>query len=111
MRGVIAALFAALALSPAAYAAPLPRLQVAESPFVVRGTGFQPRERVTLTLTAGRKFVRTIVTTSHGTFAVRFFRATSDECNGYAARAVGSRGSRASIRVTRSCTPGDASSP
>lgn len=111
MRGVFAALLVALVLSAAAVAAPLPRLQIAENPFVVRGTGFQPHERIKVMLNAGGRFVRVTVATSRGTFAVGFIRASSDECNGYFASALGNRGSRATLRVTRKCTEGDGSTP
>ena len=108
MRGGTAALLVALALcaSAFAYAAPVPRLRVAEKPFVVRGTNFQPGELIKLTLIAGGTFSRTIRATARGTFVVRFLRASSDECNGYSASARGSNGSRATIRVTRKCTTG-----
>lgn len=111
MRGVIAALLVALALPLLASAATLPRLQIAEKPFVVRGTGFQPRERIKLTLNAGGSFVRTILASSRGSFAVRFVRASSDKCNGYSASALGSNGSRASVRVTRTCSSGAQDAP
>ena len=111
MRGVAAAFLAALALSASAYAAPLPRLQISENPLVIRGSGFQPRERIKLTVRADGTFVRRLIATSRGSFVARFPRIATDECTGFSANALGAHGSRASVLVTRTCASSDESSP
>jgi hypothetical protein len=84
----------------------LPRLTVpSEHPFVVRASGFVAFERIRVTVHAGGKFVRMLVATSRGTFLVRFRSAQTDSCTGYTVSAVGNKGSRATLRLTRECPP------
>ncbi len=102
---MFAAILAAAVMAPAASAAmqATPRLGVSTDPFVVRGTGFKPGERVKVTLvTGGGYFVHTAFALRRGTFAVRFARA-AESCAGYVATARGNEGSRASVKVTREC--------
>ena len=102
---MFAAILAVAVVAPAASAAlrTTPRLGVSTDPFVVRGTGFKPGERVKVTLiSGGGYFVHTTVALRRGTFAVRFARAT-ESCAGYVATARGNEGTRASVKVTREC--------
>jgi hypothetical protein len=97
MRIMLAVVVAALATAVPALAAG-PSVRVATSPFTVRGAGFLPAERVTVYVAAGAERSKTAVATSRGTFAVRFRSLEVGACESYVVRAVGNRGSRASVR-------------
>ncbi|HSL63506.1 MAG TPA: hypothetical protein VK874_02515 [Gaiellaceae bacterium] len=93
------ALAAALALVAAAPAAtaqkPVLRLS-STSPVTVVGTGFQPREKVVVSVTMRGGASAKAVTARNGRFVVRFARTA--RCGLVLARAVGSKGSRAAAR-------------
>ena len=109
LLAVLIASSVALAVT-AAHAATTPTLRVvAQQPLTVRGDGFRGGERVRVTaLTALGLQKRTVVrATSRGRFRVAF-RLPAQPCGGgFAVRAIGSLGSRATLMVTggRVCVP------
>ena len=75
------------------------------APLVVNGSGFRPREAVLLTATIGnrRRFAGPIAR-ADGTFVARFnVRITS--CTNLTVRAIGGRGSRATLKAKPGCEP------
>jgi hypothetical protein len=94
----------ALGVAGSAVAAPSvsdqarPALGVADtSPFVIRGRGFEARERVHVLLAVnGRQLTRSTVAARDGTFRVEF-QVSLGRCGRYSARAFGSKGSSARI--------------
>ncbi len=94
----VAALLALLALAPASLAAGAPKVTLtAVSPAVVYGAGFQPRERVVVTVVAGdARFAKAATASPHGSFRLRFARpATTTGCDRARVSAVGALGGRA----------------
>jgi len=92
-----------------AYAATTPTLRVvAQQPLTVRGEGFRGGERVTVTALTVLGLPKRIVvrSTSRGRFGVAF-RLPAQPCGkGFAVRAIGSLGSRATLMVPgRACVP------
>jgi hypothetical protein len=90
----------------AAIALALLRPQVAvldTSPFMVRGTGFHPGERVTLAITTRARVTRTVIAGPRGGFTLRMTSINLGACAGYAVRATGSMGSRTSMRIIPEC--------
>jgi hypothetical protein len=95
----------ALAASSGPAAPPAPSLRPTLlfgplAPLTVRGAGFQPRERVTVTLEGGRRGVRRVVANRLGRFVTTFEIALLP-CRTVTVRAVGSRGSRALRQLPR----------
>jgi hypothetical protein len=71
---------------------------VSGKPLALRGTGFVPREPVRITLLAGiRRNVRRVTASPAGSFKVAI-APSADGCSLLIAHAVGTRGSRASVR-------------
>ncbi len=97
MRIAAAAALALALVAPAASAvstkASLRVLGV--SPVTVRGTQFQPRERVTVTVSGPGARTTTVTADARGVFTARFAGYAVGECAMYRIRAVGNRGSRA----------------
>jgi hypothetical protein len=76
-------------------------LPVTGDPFRVRGSGFRPRERVRVTITAtssGARVTRRVRATGSGTFGLAFSGVRA--CAGIEGVAAGSRGSRASFQLS-----------
>ena len=73
------------------------------TPFVVRGTRFQPNERVRVVARVDRRHVKTVVATAKGVFRARFPGVSVRDCAGYVVRATGSKGSTAFLRQLPSC--------
>jgi hypothetical protein len=99
-----AALVVAVTLVAAAPAAKRqPRLTIVnESPLVVRGIGFLPRERVTLRATAGDQQAAKIVrATPTGVFSARFETIPDASCSPLSVSAAGARGTTAAARRPR----------
>ena len=68
-------------------------------PLALRGTGFRPHEAVRITLLASvKRSVRRAEAGATGSFKVAFSPA-ADGCSLVTAYAVGSQGSRASVRI------------
>jgi hypothetical protein len=99
--GVVIALLAATLVAVAATSAqtgPRSQVRLVEfSPAVVRGTGFQPQERVLVTVRTESTAMRMRVTSSaSGAFTARFGRDLRGAiCSGFAITATGARGDRA----------------
>ena len=68
------------------------------TPFTVRGTGFQARERVVVTLVSGKTHKRTAVVSPAGAFTVTFSSVDVGACDPYVVRAIGAMGSKATLR-------------
>jgi len=94
---------AAVALaSPAAAVRTAPVLRLAHGqPLVVAGAHFAARERVTVTVHAGRPYLRRVVTGADGSFRASFGAVAAAPCAGLFADAVGAAGDRASLRIPR----------
>ena len=92
---------AAAVVAPAATAAtPRPSLRIVDDtpPATLRGVGFQPGERVRVVIVAGTaRSVKKAVATALGRFTVRV-RADVNDCTGFSATAIGSKGTRASLK-------------
>ncbi len=79
------------------------RLQVtARAPFTLHGVGFAPGERVTIVAQASGRHVVVVTASEDGTFTVRF-DFSLDVCPAYRVSAIGSRRSRASLRLVSEC--------
>jgi hypothetical protein len=78
------------------------------APFTVRGSYFQPFERVTVTLSG--TWIRHRTATAEGAFVARFRGVDIDPCNGFRVKAAGSKGSVAVLhpppRMCASMNPG-----
>jgi hypothetical protein len=75
-------------------------------PFTVRGSHFKAGERVVATLTSGKHWTATRTATAAGTFTASFATSTLTKCSAYSVRAVGSRGSHATLKpvLPAACT-------
>jgi hypothetical protein len=69
------------------------------SSFALRGVGFKSDERVRITVdTSARDVTRTTTASSSGSFTMRIAGVNLSACQGVAATAIGSEGSRASFK-------------
>jgi hypothetical protein len=97
-----------LAVAAGAAGASKPSLGlVGKRPVSVRGTSFQPAERVGVTLAAGgMRFKRTVRASDAGSFTARF-RVSLSACKPFTVQAFGSLGSRARLlpKVQPACIP------
>jgi len=87
-------------LGQAVAAAPQATLRLVDdtAPALLRGAGFQPREHVRLVIVAGTtRTVRKVVATRLGRFTVPL-QDDANACVGFAARATGNKGSRATFK-------------
>ena len=73
-------------------------IPISQGPLRVKGTSFQPRERVKLTV-VGTAVRRRATASSKGSFVVAF--PGLDTCNGVTVKATGSRGSRAAFNLSQ----------
>jgi len=73
-------------------------IPISQDPLRVKGTRFQPRERVKLTV-VGTAVRRRATASSRGSFVVAF--PGLDTCNGVTVKATGSRGSRAAFNLSQ----------
>ncbi len=82
-----------------------PALTVMDTrPFEVRGSGFEPRERVQVLLSAnGAQRGQNTLATSAGAFTVEF-QLSLGACSRFTMQAFGSKGSRARVLPRRSQT-------
>jgi hypothetical protein len=104
--GLLAAGASAVSAGAAPRARPHPKLFVSTAPALrVRGVGFKPRERVTVTLGAPR-LVRRVRASRAGGFTLSFGAVRLNRCGGISVTAVGSLGSIASAHLQRpACMP------
>ena len=94
---VVVAVAVAMATTGASSRAAQLRL-LEDAPLTIRGTGFKPRERVRLTIRAGRAAVRHAVAGMGGGFTMRVAGMSADTCTGFSVTATGAGGSRASLK-------------
>ena len=106
---LVASLVLAVAAASATSATrPTVRL-VDRTPIVVRGSGFEAHERVTVVVAAGTRWTRRVTATAGGTLVARF-TVSIGRCARYSIQAFGSAGSRARVLPTRpvlDCAPSD----
>jgi hypothetical protein len=77
------------------------------APVTLRGAGFVRAERVVVSVRSGQRRSKRLTANSRGGFVVSFPRLSYDRCDPLFALAVGSRGSRAGLKVPpRGCPPG-----
>jgi hypothetical protein len=101
----VGALLVALASSGVAGAQVAPTLRVLDtSPVTVRGSGFHPREHVTVILVVNRSTrSRSATASAAGRFVASFADAAIGDCRGYVVRATGDGGSRATFKFIPEC--------
>jgi hypothetical protein len=108
---LVATLLGALAASgPASGVASKPTLRLLDrQPVTVRGVGFRHRERMRVTVVAGRAYLRTVRTSAVGTFTARFAGVSFsfDRCgNGWTVTARGTGGDSATLTLPQpECPP------
>jgi hypothetical protein len=94
----VAALAASVATLAAAQGTTRPTLRLTDaSPVVLRGSGFEARERVRVSVYAGERAAKRATAGLRGGFVVRF-DVDASLCAGFSAVAVGSKSSRASFK-------------
>lgn len=77
------------------------------TPLTLRGARFVPGERVVVSVRSGQRQTKRVTATNRGGFVVSFPRISYDRCDPLFALAVGSRGSRAGLKMPpRACPPG-----
>jgi hypothetical protein len=98
---IVAALLTALAAQSASATQQRTRIMIVDqAPLVVRGTGFKPAERVTVTVTHGKALYRKAATaTATGVVMARWKVAMATTCASTFVLAVGSEGSRATFKT------------
>jgi hypothetical protein len=75
------------------------------APLTLRGANFLPSERVRVTVTGGElRRTKQVTATRAGNFVVSF-NAVYYRCSGVVARAVGARGSQASLKLPLPACP------
>jgi hypothetical protein len=104
---LLATLFGAVAADAPAAAAKAKVRIVKLSPLTMRGTGFKPTERVTVTLSGGAAGTVRATATAAGTLTVSFRKAKVTGCTAYTLRVVGAAGTKVTFKrtVVASCKP------
>jgi hypothetical protein len=74
-------------------------------PLTLRGAHFKPDERIRVTVKGLRKGTKRASADSNGVFVVRFSGVAFDRCDGLMVLAVGSLGSRASLKRPQPLCP------
>ena len=105
MASLALALVLAFGSQPADTSARARVAVIDKAPFTVRGSNFQPAERVALLVSVKGQWQRTVVASSTGSFVTRFRGLALQQCGGYFVRARGNRGSYAVIKVMPQCPP------
>jgi hypothetical protein len=100
---VVLALFLVVLPAAGASARSAHITMVSRSPVVVRGTGFRPSERVTVSVSAKATYKKVVIASRLGAFRVTFRSMAIGSCQFYSAQANGSRGSIASLKVIPEC--------
>jgi hypothetical protein len=76
------------------------------APLTLRGARFLPAERVVVSVRGGQRQTKRATANGRGGFVISFPRISYDRCDPLFALAVGSRGSRAGLKVPpRLCPP------
>ena len=79
-----------------------PALRITDlAPLTVRGTNFEPGERVKLLVNAGRPLSRAVKAGPRGRFLARFGIRVDATCSSVVVQAFGNAGSRAMVDLTR----------
>lgn len=111
-RAAVFAALLALLIGSIATAAPAAAAKatvkiVKLSPLTIRGAGFKPAERVTITLSAGAAGSARGTATAAGVVTVTIPKAKVTACTAYTLRAVGATGTRVTFKrtVAASCKP------
>jgi hypothetical protein len=100
---VVVFLVAALVLGTAT-GSNRPQLSVPDQrPFTVDGTGFRSSERIRVTVRALNRVTRIVTAGSAGRFEVRMRAVKLGTCPAFAIRAIGSQGSRATLKIIPVC--------
>jgi hypothetical protein len=104
LLAVAAAAFAGVGMT-AEQGSPALRL-VDRQPLVLRGTGFKPRERVRVTVSAdGDGATRRLRAGARGVFSASFAPMALHRCDALFASAVGASGSSAKLKAQPQCPP------
>jgi hypothetical protein len=105
MHRILPLLLLLAAVFPAASTATGARLAVTDrAPFTVHGLGFAPRERVRVVVMAtGDGSTKWATSGPAGGLVVRFPGVKLGSCPAYVVRAIGSKGSRATLRFMPEC--------
>jgi hypothetical protein len=100
----ILAVMATIASATAGAATTRARVAVTSTaPVTIAGSGFQSRERVTVTLMTKDLHRKVVSAGVKGGFTARFPGATVGYCESYFVRAKGNRGSLAILKVIPEC--------
>lgn len=76
------------------------------APLTLRGARFVPAERVVVSVKRGQRQTKRVTANDRGSFVVTFPQISYDRCDALFALAVGSRGSRAVLKMLpRLCPP------
>lgn len=75
------------------------------APLTLQGAQFVPGERVRVSAVSEQRQTKRVIANRRGVFVVGFPQVTYDRCNGLIALAVGSRGSRASLKRPQPLCP------
>jgi hypothetical protein len=79
---------------------------VDSAPLKLRGRGFVARERVRITVSARGRTAKRVTASAAGAFLAVFRDVSVDRCSGLTVVAVGSQGSRASLKLPQpQCPP------
>jgi hypothetical protein len=107
MKAVACALVIGTVIVAASAAAAASLRVVSRSPLVVAGTGFSPGERVTVTAVTGLGPRTTRVVATAGRFRVTFRLPTTGCGAPFAVRAIGSAGTRVTMKLGKAavCVP------
>jgi hypothetical protein len=85
------------AVAPSAATGKAKLVMVDGSPLTIRGLSFRSREPVKVIVASRKRITKRLYATSRGTFVVRFSGIDVDRCEGFAAFAIGARGSKATL--------------
>ena len=107
VAALLGILLCAVAAAAPAAAAKATLKVVKLTPLTIRGTGFKPTERVTVTLSAGPRQTVRGTATATGVLKVSFAKTKLTACTAYTLRAVGAAGTKVTFKrtVTASCKP------
>jgi hypothetical protein len=107
LAALLAVLAGSIATAAPAAAAKATVKIVKLSPLTIRGAGFKPAERVTVTLSAGAAGSARATATAAGVVTVSLPKAKVTACTAYTLRAVGSAGTKVTFKrtVAASCKP------
>jgi hypothetical protein len=100
LAALLAILIGAVATAAPAAAAKATVRIVKLSPLTIRGSGFKPSERVTVTLSAGAKGTARGTATAGGLVTISLSKTKVTTCTAFTLRAVGSAGTKVTFKQT-----------